>query len=448
METMPGKYINQLRECIKYSGYTIQEVARLTNIPSRTLSDYCSGKTSIPHERLEIIAQLLSYPIEELVSQPLQQEVSPEPSEERYSAILSSLQNEQTNRLRRELLQQTPTFVGTTLMTSSHTHFGLSLLDRLSQALLKPSNLDKTTINYLEMRTVGYWQDRHAAMAASCDLLGYVLDHLYKLAGLLEGSLLPDIRTQLCSIACKTSLLAGELFLDMSDNETARRFQEIAIIAAQEVKNPALESVAWGRLSLAWIYSKNAQKSLDCIQKARSFSSWNPPMVNAWLAAIEAEAQASRFDTSACLLALEEAERIEEPSFQSENSYLIHFDHTLLQGYQGACFRKLYRPEESQSTIYLDRARDGLLKALDSLDAALLQRRPTFLADLAEIAFQQKEIEEACHWAIQAVSVATPIKLQKVLNRLFTLRQQLEPWKDSQHIKSLDNHLALASYAK
>jgi tetratricopeptide (TPR) repeat protein len=82
-----------LREYIKRSGYTLQEVAQLTNIPSRTLSDYCAGKTPIPHERLQAIAQLLGYPADVLVPPLLGQEI-PEgvmPEDEPVASINPSI---------------------------------------------------------------------------------------------------------------------------------------------------------------------------------------------------------------------------------------------------------------------------------------------------------------------------------------------------------------------
>ena len=66
MATVPVRYPNRIRECIKLSGYTVQEVAAKTDIPVRTLFDYCAGRTAIPRERLEMIAELTGYPIEYL----------------------------------------------------------------------------------------------------------------------------------------------------------------------------------------------------------------------------------------------------------------------------------------------------------------------------------------------------------------------------------------------
>ena len=163
-------------------------------------------------------------------------------------------------------------------------------------------------------------------------------------------------------------------------------------------------------------------------------------MTNAWLASIEAESQASQHNYDTCLKALEEAERIED-QHSSEDNYLIHFDRALLEGYQGACFRRLYCADDTRSAVYLEKAQSVLMDALSRLEPASIQRQPTFLTDLADISIQKGEIEEACERAVQAVTVARQIKLQKVVQRLFTLRHELEPWKNTPYVKALDEHL-------
>ena len=80
--------------------------------------------------------------------------------------------------------------------------------------------------------------------------------------------------------------------------------------------------------------------------------------------------------------------------------------------------------------------------ALELLDPTLMRRQPTYLADLASVDIRQGEIEEACERANQAVAIAVQIKSQMVTERLLTLRRELEPWKNMQHVKNLDEHLA------
>ncbi len=61
------KYPNRLRQTIKQAGFTIEQIALETDIPLRTLFDYCAGRVPIPRNRLEVLASMLSYPTEYLV---------------------------------------------------------------------------------------------------------------------------------------------------------------------------------------------------------------------------------------------------------------------------------------------------------------------------------------------------------------------------------------------
>jgi len=320
---------------------------------------------------------------------------------------------------------------------------GAEILERFYRALKKPSTLDERLLTYLELRTEEYWQDRHGAALAASDLLDYVLVHFRKLTELLEGPLLSMQRTQLCAIASKTALLIGELFIDMSYYSHARQYDEIAIKAAQESDDQALEAVTKGRMSLIWTYSENIPAALTSVQEARHLAKGIADItVCTWLAAIEAEVQANLHNCRACLKALNDAERIEYQLYTSKDRYLIHFDIALLRGYQGVCFRRLYDPEDKQSSLYLGKAQSVLIDSLNLLDSTLMQRRPTFLTDLAEAYLQQREIEESCKRATQAAICATQIKLQKVLRRLDKIRQELQPFKDTPYVKKLDEDLA------
>ena len=317
----------------------------------------------------------------------------------------------------------------------------VELLDRFKRALQRPTTIDTRFLNFLETRTENYWRDRQSATLASSDLHHYVSEHLEKIVQLLEGSLLPTMRTQLCSLASKTALLLGELLLDMNQFACARAFQNSAITSAQEANNQALEAISWGRLSLGWIYSDHARKALDYVQEAQRLAASNTTLTNAWLAAIEAEAQANVHYRDGCLRALDVSERIEDQHQHPDDSYLIHFDRSLLEGYQGVCFRKLYHPEDTQSAMYLEKAQIVLLDALARLNSSTIVRQPTYLRDLADTHVKKGEIEVACERAIQAVTLAAHVQLHKVVKRLLTLRQELEPWKNTQYVQALDDHL-------
>ena len=447
----------------KQQGYTQAQAAAMLGYSKETIAAWECGRRFPTHDDIPRLAGLLGLDtstVTRAVNEPRiaaytrrmygkkaseqQEEVSPSlpASPQKSGKQAGVLAGQDMPRAsRRELLYQASGFMSGALIAPDVLE--QVLLDRLTRVLSKPSSIDETTLSYLENRTASYWRDRHSAALASCDLVSYVIEHLQKVIVLLEGSLLPTTRMQLCALASGIAQLVGELFLDMAYYAQARKFHEAAIIAAQEACNPMLEAVAWGRMSLAWTYSKDAPKALTCVQQARHLAVGNGTLpIRAWLAAIEAEVQANLSSSDACLKALDEAECIEDRQYSPQDNYLIHFDQSLLGGYKGVCFRKLYRPEEARSIIFLEKARDILKGALASLEPALIQRQPTFLADLADTYLRRGDIEGACGQAVQAATIAAQIKLQKVVQRLFTLREELEPWKDTSYVKVLDGHLA------
>jgi transcriptional regulator with XRE-family HTH domain len=443
MATVCVRYPNRLRECIKLSGYTVKEVAEETNIPIRTLFDYCGGKTPIPRKRLEMLASLLGYPVEFIM--PVNDTFTAMclvESENTQESISTQLEVHKMDKLRRELLRQAPGFISAAFLTSSYPLLNEDLLDRLSHALMKPSSIDETTLNYFEARTAGYWQDRHGALVASRDLLSYVLEHLQRVITLLEGSQFPSIRTRLCCIASGIAQLAGHLFFDMNEFARARNFHQVAITAAREGENQALEAVAWGRMSFTWTYSGNAPEALRCIQEARCLATGNVnTTVRAYLAAVEAEIQATLGNSEACLKAIEIAECVEDQRYPKEEMYWLHFDRSRLAGYQGTCFRRLYHPEDVRTHYLLEKAQKALTDALTLLDPARVQRRPALLIDIAGTYAQGGDAEGACVHAIQSLSIMAQTKSHTVARRLFTLRQDLEPWKDSRYVRDMDQQM-------
>lgn len=339
------------------------------------------------------------------------------------------------NKSRRTFLQHTASTI------PAFDLFTGTLLERLARVLTHPSSVDATTLHFLEKHTEYYWQVRQSAGLASFDLFDYVYEHLQKVTGLLEGSLLPSARKHLCAMVGEIALLAGELFYDMKNYLQARHFFSIAIQAAREADNQALQAVAWGRLSFTWTYDEKPEQALICLQEARHVAIGHANItICTWLAAVEAEIHANLHNYKACMKALNETKDIQENDTQRE-CYWIHFDPSLLAGYRGVCFLQLSHSEHSQRASLLKEAQGSLKNALALLDPSLTRRKTTLLTDLAGTYLQQQEIEAACDHALQSIAVISQIKSQVSLQRLQTLRNQLIPWNDTVYVRNLDEYL-------
>lgn len=219
--------------------------------------------------------------------------------------------------------------------------------------------------------------------------------------------------------------LAGHLLFDMGEFAHARQFHQVAISAAREGKNQALEAAAWGRSSFTWTYSGNAQEALRCIREARLLATISAnTTVRAYLAAVEAEIQAILSDRESCLKALHAAEEIEDRQYPTEEMYWVRFDRSRLAGYQGICFKRLYHHDDARTHSFLAEAQRALTDALALLDPARIQRRPTLLIDIAGTYAQQEDVEGACQHAIEALSITAQTKSRTVVQRLLTLRSE------------------------
>ena len=344
------------------------------------------------------------------------------------------------DQLRRQLVGQVLTGTGATILAASHPVLSAELAERLTRALNKPSSLDEKTLLYLQKRIDTYWQDRNTVALPSYNLLPYVLEDLQKLTMLFEGSLLPTVRTHLCTLAATAAMLIGELYYDMRKYTRARTFQELAITAAHEANNPALEAVAWGRNSFAWTYDGHPREAHTSIQEAQHLARSVNGTVRSWLAAVEAEIEANLGDRDACLKALKAAEAVENQRHLPQENYWIYFDSSLLAGYQGVSLLKLSSFGYKQ---LVQDAQTALQTALDLLDPSMRRRQPTLLVDLASAYVQQQHIEQACECALSAIDIIRDLHSNVLFQRLLTLRNMLEPWKETQYVQALDRSMAL-----
>ena len=101
----------------------------------------------------------------------------------------------------------------------------------------------------------------------------------------------------------------------------------------------------------------------------------------------------------------------------------------------------LYRSDDTQTHLFLKKAQQALTDALRLLEPARIQRRPTLLIDLASTYAQQGDVDGAYEHAMQSLSIVAQTKSQAVAKRLLSLRQELEPWKDTHSVKNLDQQM-------
>jgi len=338
---------------------------------------------------------------------------------------------------RREALQEI-VGGGLSLATASYKLFNSTaspIWERLSRALTKSSCLDETALLHLAQIPKQYWQMR--TTIGYRFLLSGLQGHLETVTKLLQISQPPTIHQHLCIIASETAQYLGAIFFDMKDHPSARAYYHVSIEAAQEANDYSLWAVGLGRMSSLPIYSDLPQKALPHLRQAQDLASRHDvATTRAWLASVEAEAQANLHDESACLRALKQSEHFLGLSAAGDTPHEVRFDYPRFLGYKGVCFLRLEQPDE---------ALEALNEGAKLIDSTSVRQQSIILVDSAAAYAQKAEVEVACERAIQALTLTDQTKSELVLLRLRDFRRIVKKWETASYVKEFDEQMALRS---
>ena len=344
--------------------------------------------------------------------------------------------------LRRQLLEQIFALTGVAMALPQDELANVDILERLAKALKKPTRIDQTTLTHLESVTRKKRQQFVQSEGADWyDLFCEASGHLNVITRFLEESQPSATYTSLCVLAGETALLVGDIFFNAGQNKTSERYYALALEAAREAHHALLQAVILGRMSFIPIYDSEPQKALPSLEQAQSLISPSvADIIPAWLWAIAGEAHANVGDVVASSEALAKAEWLINRGrsgnvsmcFEEDAARAI-FSPFYLLSYKGICSIRLKQPEAAQ---------ESLRASLDQGEPTHLQHRSIALVDLGMTYVQQADIREACQYASQALSLVGQTGSGRVLQRVFTLRRELEPWKHTMFVKQLDEQLA------
>jgi transcriptional regulator with XRE-family HTH domain len=433
----PKQSNNALRYEREKRGWSQSRLAELIGSDTSMISRWECGERNPDHVYQEKLCDLFGKNAEELgfIKSPQLQYTTP-----------SDGLDQGTKITRRQATGEIGAMVGGTLLASS-----LQLLEesdgleRLLRAVKRPASIDKTTLAHLEAMTRNHWQ-LYAGFENSVqyryDMLPGVFGHLRTLTQLLERAQPTAIHERLSSFACETTQLIGEICFDIKDNDAAEKYYNTSIELARETQNHVLLATAFGRKSFLPIYSNDPQEALLFLQEANTqLTHDSSDIIRAWLSAREAEAYANSDNADACFKALDRAAFYLEkaqpggaPSYAFEGEAVdVHFTHSLLLGYKGACYTRLNQPEAAQAVLRED---------MISMDPARSIHNAIVLVDLARTYIQQGEIEETCKYASEALGIMIQLRSARVLQRILALRGELEPWKRTEYVRNLDQRIA------
>ncbi len=306
--------------------------------------------------------------------------------------------------------------------------------ERLSAALRQQTAVTPPTVEDLSARTAGLFglEERVPARA----LMARVTTQLTTLSQLLETSPRSTVRRNLTITAGEVAALAGWLAFDMRDNTCALAYYRVALEAAREANDNALWACVLGYESYQPALAGRPDQACALLSEAqRRAALGGSMMTRAWLAAREAEEQASRGDSGAALRALERAgDAFDRADPANDRVWTQFFDRPRLDGMRVTAFTRLRRPDAAYAA-----AAETLRTTTTSPTA--MKKRSLLFGALAEVHIHRREIDQACQLAADALAIVAQTDFSLGLARVLQIRDQLRPWRESQPVRDLDEQL-------
>lgn len=411
-----AQHPNKLRALLRKAGLTIREVHRETAIPESTIYYWAAGHGVIPKEdRITLARAIGCFP----------HDLAPnyDMLELRYENVSSGWGREMLVK-RRELLQLL-TIAGGTLLTSDIDW------DHIEASLSRPSHIDTVLISDLETINSHYWSLFMSASPKSSVLDG-VLGQLRMYIQFLKDTHTAQTRQRLCALASDMGQLAGEIFFDLHDHDTAQSCYMFAASSAKEAKAYDLWASALVRYSYLFIFEERYENAVPLLEQAEALALRGDLVLSTryWTAATYAEAESGMGNLKACQSAFERAHDVS--TLTEISPAWIRFDASRLPALQGACYVRLEQP---------DLAEPILKQALQN-SAKTSRRRAMILSDLALSALQQTDIEKACTYAEEVVTLTASSASGFLYNSVLKIQQQLTPFASVETVRALKQHIA------
>jgi transcriptional regulator with XRE-family HTH domain len=394
-------------------------------LDANTVSRWERGASRPRPQSVRLLSALFERPPEELG---FVEDEDPEPLVPPKAAV-------DDDRSRRQFLERLADLLRNAAMPPGFHRAGTEPWERLLGALRQRNQVDSETVAHLERTTVAL-ETLEPTEVGSKALVGPVAGHLDQISELLRGSLRPDLRGRLCSIAGETAGIAGWLHWNLGDVGRASACFQSAIRAAREADDRALGIALLGSAACQPRGPEDVEARIAKLQGSAEFRLADAtPSNRMWMAAKEADAYAllgretecrRALDRAAALIGLVEAEGEERrPRFMALNA-------SWLAGEHGASLAKLGRTDE---------ARGLLLSVLAGLGPGAERDRAWLTLALATTYQKDGEAEEAARVARVAFGQASKINLVPVLGLLREMVDDLKLMSAAPAVRELDQDI-------
>jgi hypothetical protein len=220
--------------------------------------------------------------------------------------------------------------------------------------------------------------------------------------------------------------MAGWLALDGHQHGAARRYFTSALYVAHEADEPGLAASALGYMSLQETYRGRLPSALSLAETAfATGSAATTPLTRTMLGTRLARAQAGLRERQACLRTLAGARAaFDEAGRQKEPLWISYVDAAELAAQEGACYLDLGMIREGI---------ESLTTAIGLIEARTPRRirdRVHYLSRLAKCHLAERDLEQACSRATEALTLSEAIGSARVAERLREFNDAVEPFGD------------------
>ncbi|HSA52534.1 MAG TPA: hypothetical protein VLH10_20810 [Yinghuangia sp.] len=246
-------------------------------------------------------------------------------------------------------------------------------------------------------------------------------------------------RRVLAASVSETAMLAGRIaFFDLGNELYARRFYQLAEQAAYEAQEPLLRQAVFAHQAFMPAFNGRTGEARALIARANHVGALAdagaPALMRSWLCAVNAEIESLVGDKDIALRLMDRAEDLLcHPDENEVPAWLDFFDSARLWGFRGGA--------ELAAKRY-DAAREALTDALGDLPASAAKQQAVTCADLARVAAASGDVDEASGMLSRALDALTRQWYATAMDRIWEVRGSLEPFKNAQCIRRLDEELA------
>jgi transcriptional regulator with XRE-family HTH domain/tetratricopeptide (TPR) repeat protein len=265
------------------------------------------------------------------------------------------------------------------------------------------------------------------------DMLEAIQGHLRATMLIGQGTVPEQLRQRLAGIVTHEAGHAAWLSYDLGRSSASEQFYAVADDAASRA-DPSLAAYVKAYKSNVRISRGQIREGLALAEEASAQGRDAEPSIQAWLAAMEAQAAAAAQNRDRVEAALKRAEAKLDVAWGRPGARLFWLDPWRLSAIAGACYERLGYAREAERQFQ---------PALEHLPQRSPRGRSEMQLDLAGVALLQHDIPRACELVRASLEAAQAAGSEASLDRIRQFRVRLHNWRREAAVAELDHHLSL-----